>query len=111
MPFCFFAFGGLQRKVMSEFKQVIHSYEQVACQRVTRVGTIVGLENRLLIYERLAQTYIDLQEITSQDSYGESAVSILQDVVSQGWGTYLIYNNIAILCQKMGQFEEGGWFK
>lgn len=68
--------------------------------------TKVGLENRLLIYECLAQTYIDLQELTSQDSYGQSAVSILQDVVSQGWGTYLTYNNIAILYQKMGQFDE-----
>lgn len=68
--------------------------------------TKVGLENRLLIYERLAQTYIDLQELTSQDSYGQSAVSILQDVVSQGWGTYLTYNNIAILYQKMGQFDD-----
>lgn len=68
--------------------------------------TKVGLENRLLIYERLAQTYIDLQELTSQDSYGQSAVSTLQDVVSQGWGTYLTYNNIAILYQKMGQFDE-----
>lgn len=68
--------------------------------------TKVGLNNRLLIYERLAQTYIDLQELTSQDSYGQSAVSIFQDVVSQGWGTYLTYNNIAILYQKMGQFDE-----
>lgn len=68
--------------------------------------TKVGLENRLLIYERLAQTYIDLQELTSQDSYGQSAVSTLQDVVCQGWGIYLTYNNIAILYQKMGQFDE-----
>ena len=64
-----------------------------------------------MIYERLAQTYIDLQELTSQDSYGQSAAAILWDVVSQGWGTYLTYNNIAILYQKMGQLEEGGWFK
>jgi len=68
--------------------------------------TKVGLENRLLVYERLAQTYIDLQELTSEDSYGQSAVSILQDVVSQGWGTYLTYNNIAILYQKMGQLDD-----
>lgn len=68
--------------------------------------TNVGLENRLLIYERLAQTYIDLQELTSDNSYGKSAVSVLQDVVSQGWGTYQTYNNIVILYQKMGCLEE-----
>lgn len=68
--------------------------------------TNVGLENRLLVYERLAQTYIDLQEFTSDNRYGESAVSVLQDVISQGWGTYLTYNNIVILYQKMGYLEE-----
>ena len=104
--FVFLAFGNLHRKVMSEPKQVIHSHKQVACQKSTRAGTIVGLKNRLLIYEHLAQTYINLQELTSQDSYGESAVTILQDVVSQGRGTYHTNNNIAILYQKMGQFDE-----
>lgn len=64
--------------------------------------TGVGLENRLLIYERLAQTYIDLQELTSDNRYGDAAVSVLQEVIHQGWGTYLTYNNIAILYQKMG---------
>lgn len=67
--------------------------------------TNVGMENRLLIYERLAQTYIDLQELTADNSYGENAVSILQDVIAQGWGSYLTYNNIAILYQKMGYLE------
>lgn len=68
--------------------------------------TAVGLENQLLIYERLAQTYIDLQEITGEESYGENAVFILQEVIDRGWGTYLTYNNIAILYQKMGRFSD-----
>lgn len=68
--------------------------------------TGVGLENRLLIYERLAQTYIDLQELTSDHSYGDAAVSVLQEVIHQGWGTYLTYNNIAILYQKMGRLAD-----
>lgn len=71
-----------------------------------KARTEVGLENRLLIYERLAQTYIDLQELTGDDSYGESAVAVLQEVIDQGWGTYLTYNNIVILYQKMGQLEK-----
>lgn len=68
--------------------------------------TRVGLENRLLIYERLAQTYIDLQELTSDNRYGDAAVSVLQEVINQGWGTYLTYNNIAILYQKMGRLAD-----
>lgn len=71
-----------------------------------KARTEVRLENRLLIYERLAQTYIDLQELTADDSYGESAVAVLQEVIDQGWGTYLTYNNIVILYQKMGQLEK-----
>ncbi|MCI6713622.1 MAG: protein kinase [Lachnospiraceae bacterium] len=71
-----------------------------------KARTEVGLENRLLIYERLAQTYIDLQKLTADAGYGESAVAVLQEVIDQGWGTYLTYNNIVILYQKMGQLEK-----
>lgn len=71
-----------------------------------KARTEVRLENRLLIYERLAQTYIDLQELTADAGYGESAVAVLQEVIDQGWGTYLTYNNIVILYQKMGQLEK-----
>lgn len=70
--------------------------------------TRVGLENQLLIFERLAQTYIDLQDRTGDASYGEKAVSILQDIVAHGWGTYVTYNNISILYQKMGRLDEAG---
>lgn len=68
--------------------------------------TRVGLDNQLLIYERLAQTYIDLQELTGEENYGENAVSILREVIDRGWGTYLTYNNIAIMYQKMGKFSQ-----
>lgn len=68
--------------------------------------TKVGLENQLLVYERLAQTYIDLQELTSENSYGEMAIGILQDIIEHGWGNYTTYNNMAILYQKMGQYEQ-----
>ncbi len=68
--------------------------------------TRVGLDNQLLIYERLAQTYIDLQELTGEEDYGENAISILREVIGRGWGTYLTYNNIAIMYQKMGKFPQ-----
>lgn len=68
--------------------------------------TKVGLDNQLLIYERLAQTYIDLQELTQEEDYGESAISTLREVIDRGWGTYLTYNNIAIMYQKMGKFSQ-----
>lgn len=66
----------------------------------------VGMDDQLLIYERLAQTYIDLQELTREEEYGECAISILEEVIDRGWGTYLTYNNIAILYQKMGKFQQ-----
>ena len=68
--------------------------------------TRVGLEDRLLIYERLAQTYIDLDELTSDHTYGMNAISVLQDIIDQGWGSYITYNNISILYQKMGDLEQ-----
>ena len=33
------------------------------------------------------------------------AISVLKDIIDQRWGTYLTYNNIAILYQKIGQLE------
>lgn len=68
--------------------------------------TRVGLENQLLIYERLAQTYIDLEELTDDSGYGEKAIGILQEIVAHGWGTYVTYNNICILYQKIGRLED-----
>ena len=47
-----------------------------------------------------------MQELTADAGYGESAVAVLQEVIDQGWGTYLTYNNIVILYQKMGQLEK-----
>ena len=70
--------------------------------------TKVGLEYQLLIYERLAQTYIDLDELTADHTYGQSAVSVLQDIIAHGWGSYITYNNISILYQKMGDLDQAG---
>ena len=66
----------------------------------------VGLEYQLLIYERLAQTYIDLDELTGDHTYRQNAVSVLQDIIAHGWGSYITYNNISILYQKMEGLDQ-----
>lgn len=67
--------------------------------------TRVEMENQLLIYERLAQTYIDLEELKSEKKYGEDAIGVLSEIIKHGWGTYLTYNNMAILYQKIGDLD------
>lgn len=79
---------------------------QKSMELLEEARTRVGLNNQLLIYERLAQTYIDLQELTQEEEYGENAISILREVIDRGWGTYLTYNNIAIMYQKMGKLPQ-----
>ncbi len=60
----------------------------------------------LLIYERLIQADIDLGTQTGQDSYWEEAVTYSLQVLSQGWGTYDTYDNLAVLYTQLGALDE-----
>lgn len=77
-----------------------------SAELLEQARTDVGQEYQLLIYERLAQDYIDLQELTSEDFYGESAIKVLEAVIERGWGNYTTLHNIAILYQRLGDFGQ-----
>lgn len=69
------------------------------------------MNNRLLLYERLAQDYITLGENTSdentpQNEYFAEAVDVFRQIVEIGWDTYMTYNNAVILCMRMGDLEQ-----
>ncbi len=65
----------------------------------------VGRDNRAVILELLAQTYIDLGELTRQAEYDMKAIENLQEIAGLGWDTYLTHNNIGILYGKLGNYE------
>lgn len=64
------------------------------------------ISNRLLIYERLIQDYIDLGEMTEENEYYNLAVDVIEEIVSMNWDTYLTFSNAIILSQRMGDLEE-----
>ena len=65
----------------------------------------VGETDKAVILEQLAQTYIDLQKITGDDTYGRKAIEYLEEVVELGWDGYVTHTNIAVLYQEVGDFD------
>ena len=66
----------------------------------------LSMNSRLLLYERLAQDYITLGEMTQENTYYGSAVDVFRQIKEMGWDTYMTYNNAVILCQRMGDLEQ-----
>ncbi len=64
------------------------------------------MNNRLLLYQRLAQDYITLGENTSENEYYAAAVDVFRQITEIGWDTYMTYNNAVILCMRMGDLEQ-----
>lgn len=76
---------------------------------VLREGTeAVSEGNKAMLLELLAQTYIDLGNLTQETEYYRSAVENLQEIAGLGWDTYITHNNIGILYEKIGEFEAAG---
>lgn len=73
---------------------------------VLKEGTeTVSDGNKAMLLELLAQTYIDLGNLTQETEYYRSAVENLQEIAGLGWDTYITHNNIGILYEKIGEFE------
>lgn len=66
----------------------------------------LAMNNRLLLYQRLAQDYITLGENTSENEYYSAAVDVFRQIVESGWDTYMTYNNAVILCMRMDDLEQ-----
>ena len=63
------------------------------------------MENQMLVMERLIQADVDLGAGESGSMYREEAISLLNEVVSQGWDSYATYDNLAILYEKQGNLS------
>lgn len=68
----------------------------------------VSKGNKAMLLELLAQTFIDLGDLTQETEYYRSAVENLQEIAGLGWDTYITHNNIGILYEKIGEFEAAG---
>lgn len=60
------------------------------------------MSNRLLIYERMVETYIKLGELEKDDAYYVEAIDVMKNIINMGWDTYLTYSNTIVLYQRIG---------
>lgn len=62
-------------------------------------------ENNIGILEELAQTYSDLGNDTGDIDYYQKALSVFEQIQSQGMGNYSTGYNISVLYQNMGDYD------
>lgn len=65
----------------------------------------VNADYRAAVLEQLTQAYIDLGDVTGDTEYYARAIEKLDEITELGWDTYVTHNNIAILYQKLGNYE------
>ena len=63
-------------------------------------------EYNIGILELLAQTYSDLGNATSDNSYYQEAAKVFEQIQKQGMGTYDTDYNLSVLYQNMQQYDE-----
>ncbi len=79
---------------------------QESTELLIKATTDVELGDQLLVFERLAQDYIDLASITGNEQYDENALAVLEEIIKHGWDNDTTHMNKAILLQKSGRLSE-----
>lgn len=66
----------------------------------------VSEKNQMILLERLIDVDLKLANDTGKKSYLEEAVKASEKVIDNGWDTYTTYDNLVILCQKLGKLKD-----
>lgn len=73
---------------------------------LTQAAEAVSEDNRAVVLEQLAQTYIDLGDLNGSRDVYLQAIDCLNQITELGWDTYVTHNNIGILYQRIGEYEQ-----
>lgn len=73
---------------------------------LTQAAEAVSEDNRAVVLEQLAQTYIDLGDLNGSRDVYLQAIDCLNQITELGWDTYMTHNNIGILYQRIGEYEQ-----
>lgn len=73
---------------------------------LTQAAEAVSEDNRAVVLEQLAQTYIDLGDLNGSRDVYLQAIDCLDQITELGWDTYVTHNNIGILYQRIGEYEQ-----
>ena len=68
----------------------------------------VAKEDKAVVLEQLAQTYIDLGGLTADKETYLQAIACLQEIADLGWDTFVTHNNIGILYETVGEYTAAG---
>ena len=74
----------------------------MAAQMLENARVRLPEDKKLPVLERLAQTYINLYDLTEIRSYAEQSISVFEQIIRSGWGSALTYSNIITMHQKIG---------
>lgn len=73
---------------------------------LTQAAEAVSEDNQAVVLEQLAQTYIDLGDLNGSRDVYLQAIDCLNQIAELGWDTYVTHNNIGILYQRIGEYEQ-----
>lgn len=73
---------------------------------LTQAAEAVSEDNRAVVLEQLVQTYIDLGDLNGSRDVYLQAIDCLNQIAELGWDTYVTHNNIGILYQRIGEYEQ-----
>ncbi len=65
----------------------------------------LGIEYRGYLVSLKADNCVSAYSLTNDDEYAMQAISQLDDLISSGWANIGTYNNIIILCSKIGDID------
>ena len=94
--------------MLSEVYNMQEQTEEVISEHIQTLieaKQTLSVEYRITILERLAQLYIDATVILGDPSYEIKAIEVLNEVVNMGWDNFTTWNNLAILYQKSGEYD------
>ena len=64
----------------------------------------------MVLIQKLIQVDIDLADRTGDSASRQEAVSLLEEVIAQGWDTYDTYNNLAVLNEQLGNLDQAAGY-
>lgn len=64
----------------------------------------------MALIQKLIQADIDQADRTGDSASRQEAVSLLEEVIAQGWDTYDTYNNLAVLNEQLGNLDQAAGY-
>ena len=85
-------------------------YDQSQREVLLEARQALPVEHQMALIQKLIQVDIDLADRTGDSASRQEAVSLLEEVIAQGWDTYDTYNNLAVLNEQLGNLDQAAGY-